>query len=150
MTPEEMTPEPCDEIRHLDDATRWTQATGVRSGLPVRQLLVVYAGLWALLDLVALLPQSNPSFSSNWGVVASVFIQCLLVWRLSLGSAVAWGFGLFMALGSVVSLALMDATRIGVSESLFVVLCLAQAGVLLTPAVRHLVRSQHKTPPAAA
>ena len=118
--------------------------------MPLRQLLVVYAGLWALLDLVALLPQSNPSFSSNWGVVASVFIQCLLVWRLSLGSTVAWRFGLFMALGSVVSLALMDATPIGVSESLFVVLSLAQAGVLLTPAVRHLVRSQHKTPPAAA
>ena len=120
------------------------------SRLSVRRILFVYAGLWALLDLGALLPDSNPSFSSNWGVVASVFIQCLLVWRLSLGSAVAWGFGLFMAVGSVVSVALIDATTIGVSESLFTVVCLAQAGVLLTPAVRRLVRSHHKAPPAAA
>ncbi len=122
----------------------------MRSGLPVRRILIVYAGLWALLDLVALLPDSNPSFSSNWGVVGSVFIQCLLVWRLSLGSAVAWGFGLFMALGSVVSVALIDPTTIGVSESLFAVLCLAQAGVLLTPTVRRPVRSQRQSPPAAA
>ena len=117
--------------------------------MPVRRILIVYAGLWALLDLVALLPDSNPSFSSNWGVVGSVFIQCLLIWRLSLGSAVAWGFGLFMALGSVVSVALIDPTTIGVGESLFAVLCLAQAGVLLTPTVRRPVRSQRQSPPAA-
>lgn len=122
----------------------------MRSGSLVRQLLVVYAGLWALLDLVALLPRSNPSFSSTWGVVGSVVIQCLLVWRLSLGSAIAWGFGLFMALGSAVSLALVDPTTIGVSESLFVVLCLAQATVLVTPPIRRLVWFQRQTPPAAA
>jgi hypothetical protein len=125
------------------------KVTAVSSRLSGRRILFVYAGLWALLDLVALLPNSNPSFSSNWGVVASVIIQCLLVWRLSLGSAVAWGFGLLMAVGSVLSLALADAT-IGVTESFFTVVCLAQAGVLLTPAVRRLVRSHHKAPPAAA
>jgi len=103
-----------------------------------------------LLDLVALLPDSNPSFSSHWGLVASVFIQCLLVWRLSLGSAVAWGFGLFIAVGSAVSVALSGPTTMGVSESLFTVVCVAQAVVLLTPAARRLVRSHHEAPPAAA
>jgi hypothetical protein len=76
--------------------------------------------------------------------------QCLLVWRLSLGSPVAWGLGLFMAVGSAVSVALIGVTTIGVSESLFTVICLAQAVVLLTPTVCRLIRSHHKAPPAAA
>jgi hypothetical protein len=46
----------------LDDVTAEPQATGVSAGCPVRQLLVAYAGLWALLDLVAVLPGSNPLF----------------------------------------------------------------------------------------
>jgi hypothetical protein len=89
-------------------------------------------------------------FSSVRELVASVVIQCLLVWRLSLGSAFAWGIGLFMALGSVVSLVLMDAFPVGVTEGLFVAICLAQAGVLLTPPIRALIRSQRHTPSAAA
>jgi hypothetical protein len=127
-----------------------TQATAVRALSPVRQLLVAYAGLWALLDLVAVLPGSNPSFTSTSGLVASVLIQCLLIWRLSLGSVVAWGIGLFMALGSVVSLVLMDAFSVGLTEAVFVAICFAQAGVLLAPPLRALVRSQRHTPSAAA
>lgn len=127
-----------------------TQAGGVRAGSPVRRLLVAYAGLWALLDLMAALPGSNPSFSSTRGLVASVVIQCLLVWRLSLGSVLAWGFGLLMALGSVVFLVLTDPLPIGVTEAFFVVICFAQASVLLAPPIRARIRSQRHTPSAAA
>jgi len=122
----------------------------VKAISPVRELLVVYAGLWALLDLVAALPGSNPSFSSTSGLVGAFFIECLLIWRLSLGSAVAWGLGLFMAFGSLVSLVLMDAFPVGATEALFVAILFAQGGVLLAPPIRALVRSQRDTPSAAA
>lgn len=122
----------------------------MRAGSPVRQLLIAYVGLWAVLDLVAALPGSNPGFTSMRGLVASVFIQCLVVWRLSRGSSLAWGFGLFMALGSVVSLVLMDAFPIRVAEAIFVAVCVGQAGVLLAPPIRALVRSRRHTPSAAA
>jgi hypothetical protein len=125
------------------------QATDVTAPSPVRQLLAAYAGLWALLDVLAVLPGSNPSFSSTSGLLVSVFIQCLLIWRLSLGSAVAWAIGLFMALGSVASLFLLGAP-VGLTEALFVVIFFAQTGVLLTPPIRALVRSQGHTPSAAA
>jgi hypothetical protein len=114
---------------------------------PVRQLLVAYAGLWALLDLVAALPGSNPSFSSTSGLIASVFLQCLLIWRLSLGSAAAWAFGLFMALGTVAFL-ILAAVALGVAATFIMVVCLSQAGVLLTPPLRRLV--WRSTPPASA
>jgi hypothetical protein len=119
----------------------------VRSGSPVRKLLVLYAGLWALLDLIAVLRASNPSFSSVWGLFASVLFQCLLVWRLSLGSAFAWGFGLFVALGAVAWL-FLAAAPLDIAVTFIVVVCLAQAGVLLTPSLRGFVR--RPTPPASA
>jgi hypothetical protein len=119
----------------------------VKTGSAVRQLLIAYAGLWALLDLVAALPGSNPSFSSTWGLVASVAIQCLLIWRLSLGSAGAWAFGLFMALSTVAFL-MLQAAPFGVAVTLIVVVCLSQAGVLLTPPLRRLV--WRPSPPSPA
>jgi hypothetical protein len=145
--------EPSELVRNdprLDDVANEPQATDVTAPSPVRQLLAAYAGLWALLDVLAVLPGSNPSFSSTSGLLASVFIQCLLIWRLSLGSAVAWAIGLFMALGSVASLFLMGAPPVGLTEALFVVILFAQTGVLLTPPIRALVRSQGHTPSAAA
>jgi len=102
------------------------------AGSSVRRLVVAYSALWALIDLVAVLPGSNLGFSSVWGFVGSLLVQGLLVWRLSLGSSLAWGSGLFTALGSVVFLGLTGPT-IGVAEILFVILCLAQAVVLLFP-----------------
>ena len=120
----------------------------MRTRSSAHRLVVAYALLWAPLDLVPLLPGSNFSFSSIWGFVGSVFIQILLVWRLSRGSAVAWGFGLFIALGSFVWIGLQE-PAIGASLILFVVVCLAQAGVLLAPPLR-VVRSHRHTPPAAA
>jgi Na+/melibiose symporter-like transporter len=120
----------------------------VRAPPHVSRAIVVYAMLWALLDLVALLP-GNPTFSSNWGLVGSLLIQSLVVWRLANGSALAWLFGLLMALGAVVFIPLtgppFDATEIA-----FAVVCLAQAGVLLAPPVRCSVWPDHKTPTTAA
>jgi hypothetical protein len=111
-------------------------------------LVVAYAGLWALLDLVVLLP-GNPTFSSGWGLVGSVLIQGLLVWRLAYGSVLAWSFGLLMVLGAVASV-LMIGQPIGVKVVLFTVVCLAQAVLPLAPEVRELVWSRRETPSAAA
>jgi hypothetical protein len=111
----------------------------------MRRVVVIYAVLWALLDLVVLLP-GNPTFSSGWGWLGSVGIQSLVVWRLAHGSVLAQAFGLFMALGGVASVLLVG-PPIGVTEALFAVVCLAQAGVLLTPV---LVWSRRQTPPASA
>jgi hypothetical protein len=44
----------------------------------------------------------------------------------------------------------MDAFPVGVTEALFVAILFAQAGVLLAPPIRALVRSQHHTPSEAA
>ena len=112
-------------------------------------MVVAYGVLWALLDLVVLLPGGNASFSSSWGLVGSVLIQSLLVWRLARGSALAWGFGLLMALGTIASLFLMGAP-FGVTETFLLVVCLAQASVLLTPTLLGQVWSQRQPPPASA
>ena len=112
----------------------------------VPRLLVVYGLLWVLLDVVVLLPGDSASFSSGWGLVGSVLIQGLLVWRLARGSSLAWMFALLMALGAVASVFLM-AAPFDLAFTFIVVVCLAQAGVLLAPSVRGLVR---RTPPAAA
>ena len=114
----------------------------------MRRLVIAYAVLTALLDFVVFLP-GNPSFSSTWGLAGVVLIQSLLVWRLAYGSALAWLFGLLFALGTVASI-LLAGPSIGATEILFVVVCLAQAGVLLSPSVLGLVWSQRETPPAAA
>jgi hypothetical protein len=57
---------------------------------------------------------------------------------------------MFMALGAVVSLVLMDAFPVRVVDAIVVAGCFAQAGVLLAPPIRALVRSQRHTPSAAA
>lgn len=111
----------------------------------MRRLVVGYAVLAALLDVLAALPGSNPSFSSAWGLVVSVLIQSVLIWRLSLGSVIAWRFGLLLALLPFVALALMGGPY-GLTAVLFLFVWLAQAGVLLTPPIRGLVRQ----PPSAA
>jgi hypothetical protein len=109
--------------------------------------VVVYAALWGVLDLVVLLPGDSVSFSAGWGFVGSILIQGLLVWRLARGSALAWTFGLLMSLGAVASLFLMAAS-VDVALTLIAVVCLAQAGVLLTPPM--LVLSRRQPPPASA
>ena len=108
-----------------------------------------YAVLSAALDLIPAIPGSNPSFSSASGLVATVLIQSLLIWRLSLGSVIAWRFGLFLAIWPLVAMALMGA-GLGLTLVLFRVVLVAQAGVLLAPPLRAFVRSHRHTPPAAA
>ena len=76
-------------------------------------------------------------------------IQSLLVWRLSLGSVIAWRFGLFLAIWPLVALALMGA-GLGLALILVRVVFLAQAVVLLAPPLRAFVRWHRHTPPAAA
>ena len=111
-------------------------------------LVVAYAVLWALFDLLALLP-GNPSFSSDWGLVGALLIQGLLVWRLFYGSTLAWALGLIMALGTGASMVLVG-PPFGATEVLFAVVCLAQVGVLLTPPLRGLIWPHRPTPPASA
>ena len=113
----------------------------------MRRVVVVYAVLWGLLDLVVLLP-GNPTFTSGWGLGGALLIQGLLVWRLAYGSVLAWAFGLLMALGAVASVSLVGAP-IGVTEILFAVVCLVQAGVLLTPPLLGPVWSNRQAPPAS-
>jgi hypothetical protein len=113
----------------------------------MRRVVVAYAMLWALLDLVILLP-GNPTFSSRWGLVGALLIQSLLVWGLAYGSVLAWAFGLLMALGAVASVSLVG-PPIGATEVLFAVVCVVQAGVLLTPPLLGLVWSKRETPPVS-
>lgn len=112
----------------------------------MRRVVFVYAVLSALVDLVVLLP-GNPAFSSGWGLVGSVVIQSLVVWRLARGSVLAWALGVLMGLGGVASVLLVG-LPIGATEALLAVVCLAQAGILLTPPV--LAWPQRRTPPASA
>jgi hypothetical protein len=100
-------------------------------GPSVPRLAVAYAALWALSHLVGLLPGSNPWLLIGLGIRRKPAHPGLA--RLA---AFTWlgarlGFGLFTALGSVVFLGLTG--PIGVAEILFVILCLAQAVVLLFP-----------------
>jgi hypothetical protein len=124
------------------------QAIGVSRGSPVFRLLVAYALLLALLDLFAALP-GNPSFSSTRGLVATIVIQSLLVWRLSRGSAIAWWFALFLAIWSLLAITLMG-IGLGWTSVLIRVMFAAQAGVLLAPPLRSFVRSRRHSPPTAA
>ena len=110
------------------------------------RLLIAYAGLLALLDLVVLLPGDSASFSSGSGLVGAVFIQSLLVWRLARRSWFAWVICLLIALWTVAAIVLM-ATPFDGAVVLITVLAVAQAVVLVTPPVRGFVRG---TPPAAA
>jgi hypothetical protein len=96
----------------------------------VPRAIVAHGFLAALLNLVVVLP-GNPTFSSTWGLMGSILVQGLVVWRLARGSFVAWLFGLLFALGGVASVALVG-QPFGVTEILFVLVCFGQAGALLT------------------
>lgn len=119
----------------------------VQASSVVRKAVAIYAGLFALLDLVVLLP-GDPSFSRG-GLVGSLLIQGLLVWRLSYGSVLAWAFGLLIALGGVASI-FLAAIPFDLDVTLIVILCLAQAAVLLAPPLRRVVWPTRRTPPASA
>jgi hypothetical protein len=114
----------------------------------VQGLVVAYAMLFALVDLVVLIPGDSVVFFSGWSLAASVLIQGLLVWRLAHGSALAWMFGLLLALGTVALLFLMGGgAPFELAVIFIVVFSLMQAAVLLSSPVRGFV---DRTPPAAA
>ena len=88
----------------------------------------MYAALTVALNLVVALP-GNPDYSSAWGVVASIVIQALLVWRLWRGSEIAWLLGLLLALFAVAS-TILSGPSYDTGTILFVALSLAQTGIL--------------------
>jgi hypothetical protein len=112
------------------------------------RLVAAYAGLWVLLDLVAVVPGGDFSYTAR-GLVASLVIQSLLVWRLSLGSRTAWALGLILALSSVAWVGL-QAASVDAFVVVAVVLFLAQTGVLLSAQLRGFAGSHRRQPPAAA
>jgi hypothetical protein len=71
-----------------------------------RQFVVAYAILTALINLSVLLP-GNPSTSVR-GFVVSLGIQALIAWRLWHRSSLAWLIAMLFAVGTVVSLVLMQ------------------------------------------
>jgi hypothetical protein len=93
-----------------------------------RRLIVAYAALLALFDLVVLLP-GNP-FSSRGEFVAAVAVQTLVVWRLWHRSSLAWLVAMaFVAAGQVVMIVLMQ-PELEVGVILDFVLSIAQAAIL--------------------
>ncbi len=100
-----------------------------------RPLIVVYAALLVALNVVVALP-GNPHYSSGlWGVIGSIVIQALLVWRLWRGSAIAWVLGFLAALLTVVSLVLLVGPPFNATLVFFIVLLLAQTGILVALAI---------------
>jgi hypothetical protein len=121
----------------------------VRASPSAFRLLAAYLALTVLLNVVVLLPGDELSFSSTWGLLVSLAVQGLLVWRLTHGSVIAWLVALFFALGGVAS-AFLTAAPLDVSVAFFVLVCLAQAVVLVLLWVGGFLRSGRPAPPAAA
>jgi hypothetical protein len=101
---------------------------------PARRLIVAYAALTGLLDLVAVLP-GNPDFSSGWGLAGAVVIETLIVWGLLRGSPLAWLVALASAALTVVTIPLMG-PELEVGVVAFFVLSTAQVAILCTRPVR--------------
>ena len=53
---------------------------------PARRLVVVYAALVVLIDVVAALP-GNPDFTGGWGFFVAVAVQALIVRSLCVDSS---------------------------------------------------------------
>jgi hypothetical protein len=92
--------------------------------LSARRLIVAYAALLALFDLIVLLP-GNP-YSSRGEFVAAVAVQTLVVWRLWHRSSLAWLLAMAFAAGQVVTTLLVQ-PPLEVGVILTFVLSIAQA-----------------------
>lgn len=101
-----------------------------------RRFVVAYAILLALLDLSVLLP-GNP-YTNVRGFVVTVGIQALIVWRLWHGSSLAWLVAMAFAIGTPVTILLMQ-PPLEVGVILVFVLSLAQAAILWTRPIKALV-----------
>ncbi|MDX6480732.1 MAG: hypothetical protein QOG85_1242 [Gaiellaceae bacterium] len=119
---------------------RWT--------LPLHVAVAAYAGLFAVLDVVG--PMMSTGVTEPRRFFVWIVIQGLIVWRLSRGSAIAWTFGLLLAIGPL-ALVLLAATGFDQAVPVVVIVSVAQAGLLLTQPLRGLVFSERQTsPPASA
>jgi hypothetical protein len=109
-----------------------------------RLLILTYAGLVALLTLVALLP-GDPNLTGSPGpLVAGVVIQALIVWRLLHRSPIAWFLAVLGSGFYVVSVVLVG----GPYETTLIIttfIALMQALVLFTPDVLSYVFGYKKT-----
>jgi hypothetical protein len=117
---------------------------GLALSFSARPLIVVYAALTLLLNLVVALP-GNPDYTSGWGFVVAAVIQSLLIWRLWRASEIAWLLGLLSALVGVVSAFLIGGPY-DLTEILFVVVSAAQGATLASPAIASFAWPREKTP----
>jgi hypothetical protein len=99
------------------------------------RLILAYAALLALFDLVVLLP-GNP-YSSRGEFVAAVAVQTLVVWRLWHRSSLAWLLAMAFAAGQVVTILLMQ-PELEVGVNLDFVLSIAQVAILWSRPIRAL------------
>jgi len=109
--------------------------------VPARRLIVVFAALTALLDVVFALP-GGPSFAPGASVAFSLLIEALLIWRLWHASVFAW---FLLVVGGLITLPLfflMGLPSDGGSIA-GAVLALAQLAILLTPRVLKFVWAGH-------
>jgi hypothetical protein len=100
---------------------------------PARPLILTSGVLMALFDVVALLP-GNPVVTGVGGFVVVVAVQALFIWRLVLGSWIAWAFAVLLS-GLYT---LMCVLAGGPRETTLVVtglLTLLQVALLCTPPV---------------
>jgi hypothetical protein len=109
-----------------------------------RRLVIIYAGLTALLDLVVLLP-GNPDFSSGWGFVGAVAIQTLIVWRVWHGSAVAWVIA-FLTAAMIPVAVLLIGGPVGYGIVVLTAVSLVQAATLVAPPMVRRVWPIRETP----
>jgi hypothetical protein len=94
-----------------------------------RRLVVAYAAVAALFHLSVLLP-GNPQ-TSFWGSVSAAGVQALIIWRLWHASATAWLLAMLFAVGTAVTLLLMQ-PPMEMSVILVLVLSVAQTAILGT------------------
>ncbi len=106
-----------------------------------RPLILTFAALLALFDLVALLP-GNPDVTGIPGFLIVVAVQALIVWGLLHRSRIAWSVAVLLSGLYVVSFVLLG----GPYETMFTISCvlaLLQTGFLFTPPVLSYVFGDH-------
>lgn len=118
-----------------------------RRTLSTNGALVAYAGLFVLLDVVG--PMTSTGVTEPRRFAFWIVIQALIVWRLFRGSAIAWSFGLLMA---VFGIALVVVSGAGFDQAVPVIsiVSVGQAWLLLTHPLRGLVFPKRQASPSAS
>lgn len=101
---------------------------------PARRLILIYAGLTALLSVyVIFAPDLSPS--SNASTAFGIVLNALLLWRLWHGSAGAWLFLLVIDLLSLAAIVLMS-LGLGTTSVLLIAFGAAHVTILVSNPVR--------------